>query len=110
MNVSYPPMERPIFYAKGIDFPSLFPELVDEVLKHLRTDKVSLRACALVSQAWVHSARRYLFQSLWVGEARATLVRFLGNTPTVSHHIRELRLGRGATIVRSRHRLNSTNA
>lgn len=106
MNVSHPPIGRPTSQAKSINIPLLFPELVDEVLKHLRSDRASLRACALVSQAWVHSARRYLFQSLWVAEARATLVRFVGSTPTVSCHIRELRLGHNATIIRSRHRLN----
>ncbi|TRM67783.1 hypothetical protein BD626DRAFT_545111 [Schizophyllum amplum] len=37
------------------------PELLDEIIRHLRDDKRTLNACSLVARSWLPSSRRYLF-------------------------------------------------
>ncbi|GJE94169.1 hypothetical protein PsYK624_103370 [Phanerochaete sordida] len=46
------------------DTRSLPQELCDLIIDELRRDKTTLRSCTLVSQAWVFSARRYLFANI----------------------------------------------
>ncbi|KAL1743737.1 hypothetical protein HDZ31DRAFT_83187 [Schizophyllum fasciatum] len=40
------------------------PELLDEIVRHLRDDKRTLNACSLVSRDWIPASRRYLFNRL----------------------------------------------
>ncbi|KAF8206382.1 hypothetical protein K438DRAFT_1578301 [Mycena galopus ATCC 62051] len=39
-------------------------ELVDTILEYLQSDTSSLKACSLLSQAWVPRSRVYLFETL----------------------------------------------
>lgn len=89
--------------------PSLPPDIFEEVIRHLRFEHLSLSACSLVCRTWVYPARRHLFYSLQVPEARSDLLQFLSTTPEVSQHIKELRLGHDNPLVKSRHRLNPSS-
>lgn len=92
----------------GSQIPALYPEIIEDILRHLESDKAALMACALVSRTWVYTTRRHLFRNLQIREAQPDLVPFLANTPTISRHIQELRLGHSSPVVKSRHRLNTT--
>ncbi|KAL1731056.1 hypothetical protein EV714DRAFT_272164 [Schizophyllum commune] len=51
----------PSYKCAPADLP---PELVDEIMRHLRDDKRTLNACSLVSHSWIPASRRYLFNRL----------------------------------------------
>ena len=75
--------------------PELPTELTDVIIDHLHNDKLSLRNCALVSNAWLNSSRYHLFYAIRVrGElprrSFTDFVIFIGSTPRIRDHIREL--------------------
>lgn len=78
--------------------PRLPPELQDQIIDHLHSDKHALRACALVSREWRTSGQFHLFRSVRVSNpgALAALNGFLDSAVHLRGHIRSLEV-RGAS-------------
>ncbi|PIL26348.1 hypothetical protein GSI_12104 [Ganoderma sinense ZZ0214-1] len=72
-------------------------ELIDAVLDHLDNDRVSLRACTLVSSSWRSFARCHLLRTVVCRPNAARLsprhlASFLSSTPDVVPHIHSLKI------------------
>ena len=81
--------------AAGLD--GVPGELIDAVLDHLDNDRVSLRACTLVSSSWWSFARCHLFYTVVCRPdtphlSLRHLSNFLSSTPDVVPHIRSLKI------------------
>jgi hypothetical protein len=71
------------------------PELIDEVLIHLRHDKKTLRNCSLVAKSWTYPSQKYLYTRIrvapstyqkWRGIASPTSVELLRHVHSLSCH------------------------
>jgi len=94
--------------TKALTVPRIPQDLVDEILDHLATDSdqcgtlrpnviASLRACALVSKAWVQPCQRHLFHT--ISFTPYNTCRWLETFPvqegSPANHVRDLRLNIG---------------
>ncbi|GJE94168.1 hypothetical protein PsYK624_103360 [Phanerochaete sordida] len=85
------------------DTRSVPQELCDLIIDQLKGDKETLRSCTLVSQAWVFSARRYLFASIArsIRNGLEDFLSFLRDAPlSIAMNLRILTLTSGHVHLR----------
>ncbi|KDQ58645.1 hypothetical protein JAAARDRAFT_675253 [Jaapia argillacea MUCL 33604] len=79
----------------SLDQPPVLPqELVDNIIDHLYSDTLTLRACALTSRRWLHTARYHIFHriSIRIDVDLTRLLHLLQNSPHIPPYIHILSL------------------
>jgi len=77
------------YSVSGFKKPLLPPELVDEIIDYLHSDKHALMACTLTHRNWLPRARFHLFHSLLVRKHGKDPYR-LRFYPNVARYVREV--------------------
>jgi len=68
------------------------PELRDEVIDQLQTDRAALKACSLTCRAWLSRARYHLFRTVLIdpGHSGNAFRRLMQSSPNITTYIQEL--------------------
>ena len=65
--------------------PHLSPELVDQVIDHLKDDPKALAACSLVSREWVRRSYHHRFEKLSLSSASSRCIVAFGHNNTLPY-------------------------
>ena len=84
----------PLAFVKTTMTPSLPPEILDLIFNDLLDEPITLRACCLVSKAWVSPSRRLIFACIELDSAGSSIDSWTRAFPDPSsspaHHARSL--------------------